>query len=101
MVNKDIYKCKNCKFEWFSSEKEYEECPDCKSKDIVKVTSEEYSQPVGQAGGRRGIGRGAMGAGPPRVCKCPKCGYESDKTPGVPCRNTKCPECGTPLCGAD
>jgi len=41
-----------------------------------------------------------MGIGPPRICKCPNCGYESPKTRAVPCKNTICPECETPLCGA-
>jgi uncharacterized protein len=98
------YKCKTCGFEWSNPGKKYDKCPDCKSEDIYKIESdEEIQRPIGQPGmgRRRGYGGMSMGAGPPRVCKCPQCGYESPKTPGVPCRNTKCPECGTQLCGAE
>ena len=104
VIDKNRYKCKKCGFEWHSPGKEYNECPDCKSEDISVVSVEEENQKstvqpgLGQ---RRGQGRGGMGAGPPRVCKCTNCGYESEKTPGVPCRNTKCPKCGALLCGAD
>ncbi len=102
VVDKERYKCKTCGFEWYSPEKEYEKCPDCESEDIYKIGAAEET-PAGQQGmgRRRGYGGGGIGARPPRVCKCPNCGYESPKTPGVPCRNTKCPECGTQLCGAD
>ncbi|MEN4017959.1 MAG: DUF134 domain-containing protein [Methanobacterium sp.] len=104
VADKERYKCKSCGFEWYSPEKEYDECPDCKSEYIYKIgEGEETQRPAGQQGigRRRGYGGVGIGAGPPRVCKCPNCGYESPKTPGVPCRNTKCPECGTQLCGAD
>lgn len=104
VADKERYKCKSCGFEWYSPDKEYEQCPDCKSEDIYKIdVVEDIQRPIGKPGiGRkRGyVGRG-MGSGPPRACKCPNCGYETGKTPGVPCRNTKCPECGTLLCGAD
>lgn len=104
MANKVNYQCKSCGFEWKSPQKEYLNCPECKSEDIYKITAAEDTQrTVGQPGmGRRqGSGRGAMGAGPPRACKCQNCGYETEKTPGIPCRNSKCPECGGQLCGAD
>ncbi len=104
VADKERYKCKSCGFEWYSPEKEYEKCPDCESEYIYKIgTAEKTQMPLGQPGmgRRRGYGGGGIGAGPPRVCKCQNCGYESPKTPGVPCRNTKCPECGTQLCGAD
>ena len=96
------YQCKNCDFEWQSA-KEYDKCPDCDSENIELVGVTEGSQdvtPLGLGRRRGSVGRG-MGAGPPRTCKCTKCGYESPKTPGVPCRQTKCPKCGLPLCGAD
>lgn len=96
------YRCKSCGFEWSSPEKEYEKCPDCQSEYIYKIGAEEVQKTTGQPGiGRRGYSGGGIGAGPPRVCKCTQCGYESSKTPGVPCRNAKCPECGATLCGAD
>lgn len=103
MVNQKRYGCKNCGFEWFKPNKEYEKCPACDSEDISLVTvGEDIKRPAGQPGmGRRASGGGGIRAGPPRVCKCPNCGYEAEKTRGVPCRNTKCPECGTQLCGAD
>ena len=108
VADKNIYKCKNCGFEW-KSLKEYEKCPECESGDIYKITAEDIQRPVGtqaqveqQGMGRiRGYSGGRRGAGPPRACKCPICGYETEKTPGIPCRNNKCPECGAQLCGAD
>ncbi|NYB51430.1 MAG: DUF134 domain-containing protein [Methanobacteriaceae archaeon] len=118
IMDKKRYLCKNCGFEWQSATKKYDKCPDCDSEKIELISAETESQnPTAQPGlGRRrgaagrgmgtgagrGTGRGAgIGAGPPRVCKCPECGYESPKTPGVPCRETKCPKCGIPLCGSD
>lgn len=102
ITDKKRYKCNICGFEWLSPEKKYDICPDCKSKDINRVleneTSEEKDSSLLQ---RRSYGGPGLGAGPPRVCKCPECGYESPKTRAVPCRNTKCPRCETPLCGAD
>jgi len=104
VTDKKRYRCKTCSFEWYSPKKEYEKCPDCGSDDIDIITAEEDIQrPLGQPGlgRRRGYGGGGVGAGPPRVCKCPKCGYETQKIPGVPCRNTTCPKCSIPLCGSD
>lgn len=99
MTNNTSYKCNKCGFEWRSPKKEYENCPDCKSDDIYTIGLEEdLTEPrLGQRMGR-GIG---VRSGHPRVCKCNQCGYETPKTPGVPCRNDKCPECGGVLCGAD
>jgi uncharacterized protein len=100
MTDGKSYRCNTCGFEWRSPEKEYENCPDCQSGDIytINVETEIQNKTISQGMGRRG--RSGMG-GPPRVCKCNQCGYESPKTPGVPCRNDKCPECGGVLCGAD
>lgn len=101
MTDEKRYICKNCGFKWFKNGKEYE-CPLCGSKYISLIAENESPKPTGQleAEQRGGYGSG-MRSGPPRVCKCPKCGYETGKTRGVPCRNTECPECGTQLCGAD
>ncbi|HOI40206.1 MAG TPA: DUF134 domain-containing protein [Methanobacterium sp.] len=112
IMDKKRYVCKNCGFEWQSASKEYNKCPDCDSENIELISVDAGSQiPTAQLGlGRRrgaaggGMGSrrgGGMGAGPPRVCKCPECGYESPKTPGVPCLETKCPKCGLPLYGSD
>jgi predicted DNA-binding protein (UPF0251 family) len=102
ITGKNRYKCNVCGFEWRSPEKEYDKCPDCQSDDIDIIEEEktliETEPSLLQ---RRSYGGRGIGAGPPRVCKCPECGYESLKRRGVPCRNTKCPECETPLCGAD
>lgn len=96
------YKCNICDFEWISKGKEYDKCPDCESEDIFVKTDESFQDPTkSDLLQRRSYGGRGMGAGPPRICKCPECGYEHPKTMAVPCRNIKCPECDTPLCGAD
>jgi len=105
ITDKKRYKCNICGFEWLSSEKEYEKCPDCQSEDIIAgVENEDFSTEEAKDHSllqRKSYGGPGMRAGPPRVCKCPECGYEAPKTRAVPCRNTKCPKCETPLCGAD
>jgi len=103
ITNKNRYKCNVCGFEWRSPEKEYDKCPDCQSKDINIVIEEEKLSRETEPSliQRRSYGGRGIGVGPPRVCKCPECGYESPKTRAVPCRNTKCPKCETPLCGVD
>jgi len=103
ITGKDRYKCNLCGFEWRNPEKKYYKCPDCESNDINIIIEKEKPStetefPLIQ---RRSYGGRGVGAGPPRVCKCPECGYESPKTRGVPCRNTLCPKCETPLFGAD
>jgi uncharacterized protein len=102
ITDKKRYKCNICGFEWLSPEKEYERCPDCQAEDIIII---EYDKNLTETEPsvlqRKSFGGRGMGAGPPRVCKCPQCGYEASKTRGVPCRNTKCPKCETPLCGSD
>jgi len=101
-TNKTGYQCKSCGFEWSSPEKGYDKCPDCQSNEIIlmlenkDLPSEELTLLE-----RRSYGGPGLGAGPPRICKCPKCGFEYPKTKAVPCRNTKCPKCETPLCGAE
>ena len=102
ITDKKRYKCNSCGFEWLSKEKEYEKCLDCQSEDIVKLEDEEIiikTEPSLLE--RKSFGGQGMGAGPPRVCKCPNCGYESPKTRAVPCKNTICPKCETPLCGSE
>jgi len=101
ITDKKRYKCNICGFEWINPKKEYHKCPDCKSDDIgIKVEDEGLSNEDSLLQ-RRSFGGRGMGVGPPRVCKCPNCGYESPKTQAVPCKNTICPECETPLCGAN
>lgn len=102
ITDKKRYKCNTCGFEWLSPEKEYDKCLDCQSEDISLFENEEIvitSEP--SLLDRRSYGGQGLGAGPPRICKCPNCGYEHPKTRAVPCRNTKCPKCETPLCGSD
>lgn len=103
ITDKKRYKCNMCGFEWLSPEKEYEKCPDCQSKDIDMILENDNLSEVSDPAllQRRSYGGQGLGAGPPRVCKCPECGYEASKTRAVPCRNTKCPKCETPLCGAE
>lgn len=100
IIDKKRYRCSDCGFEWFSPNKEYEKCLDCNSENIISVSENEGETiaPMQGTGRRRGA---RMGAGAPRVCKCTQCGYESSKTPGIPCRNEKCPKCGEIMCGAD
>lgn len=101
ITDKKRYKCNICGFEWINPKKEYDKCPDCKSDNIgIKVEDEGLSNEDSLLQ-RRSFGGRGMGVGPPRVCKCPNCGYESPKTQAIPCKNTICPECETPLCGAN
>lgn len=101
ITNKIRYVCKTCGFEWLSPEKEYDKCPDCQSQEItIELENEDVLEKLSLLQ-RKSYGGPGLRAGPPRVCKCPECGYESPKTRAVPCRNTKCPKCETPLCGAD
>ncbi|MCC7552008.1 MAG: DUF134 domain-containing protein [Methanobacterium sp.] len=101
-MDKRRYLCKNCGFEWQSASKEYDKCPDCDSENIEQIVVADSQGTIQPGlGRRRGAGGMGMGAGPPRVCKCPQCGYESPKNPGIPCRDVKCPKCGIPLCGSD
>lgn len=101
ITDKKRYKCNICGFEWSSPKKEYDKCPDCKSDDIETKIEEEGLSNEDSLLQRRSFGGRGMGVGPPRVCKCPNCGYESPKTQAIPCKNTICPECETPLCGAN
>ncbi|MGZ7043307.1 MAG: DUF134 domain-containing protein [Methanobacterium sp.] len=102
ITDKKKYRCKICGFEWSSPEKEYDKCPDCRSDNIdIVIENDELSKDnKEELLQRRSFGGRGMGIGPPRVCKCPNCGYESPKTRAVPCKNTLCPECETPLCGS-
>ncbi|MFA0834753.1 DUF134 domain-containing protein [Methanobacterium formicicum] len=95
------YKCDDCGFKWQHPFKEYKKCPDCGSIRIILLKEDEKSSQDSEESlmDRKSYGGKGLGAGPPAVCKCPNCGYESPKTQGVPCSNTKCPECETPLCG--
>jgi len=95
------YRCNQCGFEWQNPKKSYKNCPECQSEDITTTDLTEENQTIFPKPGNIRRGNGNMGGGPPRACKCHQCGYETTKTPGVPCRNQKCPECGTLLCGCD
>ncbi|HML05951.1 MAG TPA: hypothetical protein VK426_09275, partial [Methanobacterium sp.] len=88
---------------WSNPKKEYNECPECSSENIEIIEgNEELSKETDdELLDRRSFGGQGLGYGPPRVCKCPNCGYESPKTRAVPCKNTICPKCETPLCGAN
>jgi uncharacterized protein len=102
ITDKMRYKCNVCGFEWLSKDKEYDHCLDCQSKDIMKLEDEKITiKTEPSLLERRSYGGPGLGAGPPRVCKCPNCGYESPKTRAIPCRNTICPKCETPLCGSE
>ncbi|MGB9977913.1 DUF134 domain-containing protein [Methanobacterium sp.] len=103
IIDKKMYKCNVCGFEWSNPKKEYDKCLECESEEIDIVT-ENAELPLETEPSlleRRSYGGPGMGFGPPKVCKCPNCGYESPKTRAVPCKNTLCPECGTPLCGGN
>jgi predicted DNA-binding protein (UPF0251 family) len=101
ITDKKKYECNVCGFEWSSPKKEYDKCPDCKSENIDFSTENEESPEDSSLLQRRSFGGHGMGVGPPRVCKCPNCGYESPKIQAVPCKNTICPKCETPLCGGN
>lgn len=101
IADKKSYKCNICGFQWSSPKKEYNKCPDCKSENIDAIIEEEVPGETGDSLlQRRSFGGQGMGIGPPKVCKCPECGYESPKTRAIPCKNTICPKCETPLCGS-
>ncbi len=93
------YECNECGFEWQHPRKEYKKCPDCKSTNINVITDEEHSESKEFLLQRRSFGGAGLGIGAPKICKCLECGYESQKTIGVPCSNSKCPKCEIPLCG--
>ena len=93
------YECNECGFEWLHPHKEYEKCPDCGSANIRIIEDEKRSEDLLMQ--RKSYGGTGLGVGPPKVCKCPDCGYESPKERSVPCSNTKCPKCQTPLCGVE
>jgi len=102
ITDKKRYKCNDCGFEWLSTEKEYDKCLECQSENIMRTDDKDIKIKTDpDILERRSFGGKGLGAGPPKVCKCPKCGYEHPKTRAVPCRNTKCPVCETPLCGSD
>ena len=104
MTIKKRYNCKTCGFEWHSSEKDNEISVDCESGEISMLCFDEEIQkpPVEHVFDReRGQDNGGIGAVSPRVCKCPNCGHETEKIPGVSYLNIKYPECGTKLCGEE
>ena len=104
ITDKKKYNCNICGFEWSNPKKEYDKCPECGSENIDVVGGDEqilnYTEDD-KLLERKSFGGQGLGYGPPRVCKCPNCGYESPKTRAVPCKNTICPKCETPLCGSN
>jgi len=101
IIDKKKYKCNICGFEWSNPKKEYSKCPECDSEDIENIDDKEISEENdNELLQRKSFGGPGMGIGPPRICKCPNCGYEHPKTRAVPCKNNICPKCETPLCGA-
>lgn len=101
ITDKKTYTCNICGFEWSNPKKEYCKCPECKSENIELIEGNEDPSKDNELLDRKSFGGQGLGYGPPRVCKCPNCGYESPKTRAVPCKNTICPKCETPLCGAN
>ena len=84
MTIKKRYNCKTCKFEWYSSEKDYEITIDCESGEISMVSfDEEILKPQVEQGfgSRKEQDNVKMRTGFPRVCKCTNCGNESKKFP--------------------
>lgn len=81
MINPNKFICDDCGFQWSNPEKEYEECPDCKSSNIRKLNVNNRNRMANDS------------------CRCPNCGYTEPKIRGVPCRTKTCPECGSPLQG--
>ena len=82
MIDPNKYLCEDCGFQWSNPEKEYGECPDCKSTNIRKLNTNNRRNQMSND-----------------TCSCPNCGYSEPKIRGVPCRTKKCPECGSPLQG--
>lgn len=80
IIDPNKYLCEDCGFQWSNPEKEYKECPDCKSTKIRKLNANNNKIPN-------------------NLCTCPKCDYTEPKIRGVPCRTKKCPKCGSPLQG--
>ena len=99
MSDNKKYKCGVCDFQWRNPGKKYDKCPDCGSEEIFTIESTEKLTPKVEDNIQGSIEGHGRGAGPPRICKCSQCGYETPKIRGVPCRNDKCPECGASLCG--
>ncbi len=101
-TEKKKYRCSICGFEWSGPKKEYYKCPDCGSDNMAIIMGMEgLSKDDLEMVERRSFGGPGMGIGPPRVCKCPNCGYLHPKTRATPCKNTLCPQCETPLCGSN
>jgi len=56
-------------------------------------------------GMRKGFGRGQnmtqRGPVGSPTCVCPKCGYTTPHTRGIPCSTEKCPKCQTQMRGVN
>ena len=108
-VEGNSYKCGSCGFEWQNPDKNYEECPNCRSKSIQVIENGKSEDPATYSNSkisdaplnmRKSFGGSGSGKGPSKSCICRKCGYQAPKIRGFPCRNLKCPNCGTPLSGS-
>lgn len=62
MIDPNKYLCEDCGFQWSNPEKEYEECPDCKSTNIRKLNANNRRNQMSND-----------------ACSCPNCGYSEPK----------------------
>ena len=79
MIDPNKYLCEDCGFQWSNPEKEYKECPDCKSTNIRKLNANNKNNVSDD------------------TCSCPNCSYSEAKIRGIPCRTKICPKCGSSL----
>lgn len=79
MINPNKYLCEDCGFQWSNPEKEYKECPDCKSTNIRKLNANNKNNVSDD------------------TCSCPNCSYSEAKIRGIPCRTKICPKCCSSL----
>ena len=98
ITDKEKYMCIDCGFKWLNPSKSHHYCPDCQSDDIELIKKDirpEKADPTLIL--RKSYGGQGMGAGP-LACKCPNCGFESDKNVACPVKIRHVPNV-KPLCG--